>query len=154
MTHLLITILTFSFLFLFPLFSGVHAQNTGGDNPDSFQIVQPKGAGITVKTGTGSSAEGNVGMIMRNVVSLFFAVGAVGVVIYFLWGAVEWIFSGGDKEKVGNARKRITHSLIGLTLLALSFVIINLVGRIVGFNPLSPLQIPGLGEINPVTFSQ
>lgn len=153
MPKLTITFLTLCFLLLAPLFT-VYAQNTSGDNPDSFRIVQPQGAGITVKTGTGSSAEGNVGMIMRNVVSLFFVAGGVGVVIYFLWGAVEWIFSGGDKEKVSNARKRMTHAIIGLVLLALSFVIINLVGKIAGFNPLSPLQIPGLGETNPVTFSQ
>lgn len=127
-------------------------QNVAGPNADSFQIVQPKGAGIEVVTGTGSSAEGNVGKIMRNVVALFFVVGGVGIVIYLLWGAVEWIFSGGDKEKVAGARRRITHAIIGFVLLALSFVIIITVGRIVGFNPLSPLQIPGLGETNPVIF--
>lgn len=89
---------------------------------------------------------GIVGTILRNVLALFFAVGGIGAVIYFIWGAVDWILSGGDKEKVSNARKKMTHAIIGLVLLALSFVILQLVGEVIGFNPLMPIQIRSLGE--------
>jgi hypothetical protein len=40
----------------------------------------------------------------------------------------------------------MTHALIGLALLSLSFVIIAVVGEIVGFSPLKDLQIRGLGD--------
>lgn len=108
----------------------------------TFKIIPPAGAGIAVDPA--SAAGGNVGRILKNVISIFYVIGGIGVIIYVLWGAVEWIFSGGDKERVGNARKKITHALIGLVLLSMSFVIINFVGRVVGFNPLGCLQIPYL----------
>ncbi len=93
-----------------------------------------------------SSAEGSIQTIILNVISLFFAVGGIGVVIYFIWGAVDWIMSGGDKEKVANARKKMANSLIGLLLLSLAFAIIRLVGAIAGFDPLGNMQIRGLGN--------
>ncbi len=104
-----------------------------------------KNSGLGIQA-QGGSAEGIVQTIVKNSILLFFTVGGIGTVIYFLWGAVDWIFSGGDKEKVANARKKMTHALIGLALLALSFVIIRTVGSIVGFDPLGNLQIRGLGN--------
>lgn len=113
-----------------------------------FNLKQPEGFGIKAPFQQGETphSEGLVETILLNVISLFFAVGGIGVVIYFIWGTVDWILSGGDKEKVANARKKMTHALIGLALLSLSFVIINWVGLIVGFNPLGSLQLRGLGE--------
>jgi hypothetical protein len=108
-------------------------------------VAQPDGYGIPA-LGSGASAEGLVQIIVINVVFLFFTVGGIGTVIYFIWGAVDWIMSAGDKEKVSNARKKMTHAIIGLVLLALSFVIIQTVGNIVGFNPFGKLQIRGLGN--------
>lgn len=40
----------------------------------------------------------------------------------------------------------MTHAIIGLVLLSLSYVIINIIGQVVGFNPLGSLQLRGLGE--------
>lgn len=93
-----------------------------------------------------NNSQGIVGTILRNVLILLFTVGGIGTVIYFIWGAVEWIMAGGDKEKVGNARKRMTQALVGLVLLALSFVIVRVVGEIVGFNPLETIQIRSLED--------
>lgn len=112
----------------------------------NFELKQPNGYGIPVRFSSVPYAEGQVETVIVNVISLFFAVGGIGVVIYFVWGAVDWILSGGDKEKVSSARKKMTHAIIGLFLLSLSYVIINLVGSIVGFNPLSNLQLRGLGD--------
>lgn len=112
------------------------------------QVTQQQGWGIQAQ---GASAEGIVQIILLNVISLFFAVGAIGVIVYFIWGAVDWIMSGGDKEKVSNARKKMTNAIIGLFLLALSFAIIRVVGSIAGFDPLGALQLRGLGDGNSPT---
>lgn len=106
-------------------------------------VTQKQGQGIQAQ---GASAEGIVQIILLNVITLFFAVGGIGVVIYFIWGAVDWIMAGGDKEKISNARKKMTNAIIGLILLALSFAIIRTVGSIAGFDPLGNLQIRGLGD--------
>lgn len=121
----------------------------------AFEFNQPPGLGVNVGNvrdpKSGGSVEKLVENIVVNAVSILFAVGGIGVVVYFVWGAVDWIFSGGDKEKVTNARKKMTHAIIGLVLLSLSFVIINIIGEIVGFNPLVNLQLRYLGTKPPGT---
>lgn len=101
-------------------------------------IAQPPGLGVQANT------NGNqlLTQMITTGITIFFVIGGIGVVFMVLWGAVQWIFSGGDKEGISKARGRITHALIGLAVLALSFVIITVVGTIVGFNPLRPFTIP------------
>lgn len=63
--------------------------------------------------------------------------GAVAVLILFIWGAFEWIVSGGDKGKVENARNRITNAVIGLIILVGTFTILGFMGQLFfgdGFN--------------------
>lgn len=135
---LVISIFLITTIFPFP----VNAQ--GG----IFKLNQPEGLGIKAPFQEGNTphAEGLIEKILVNVITIFFAVGGIGVVVYFVWGAVDWILSGGDKEKTANARKKMTHAIIGLVLLSLSFVIINIIGQVAGFNPLGSLQLRGLGE--------
>lgn len=51
---------------------------------------------------------------------------------FFLWGAIKWITSEGDKGKIDAARKTIIYSVIGLILVILSFFIITMVGNVFG----------------------
>ncbi len=51
------------------------------------------------------------------------------LLIYLLWGAMDWIMSGGDKEKLSNAQKKLTNAIIGIILV---FVFIGLWGLITG----------------------
>ena len=48
--------------------------------------------------------------------------------------ALQWIVSGGDKEAVAKARSRLTYAIIGIVLLALSFLILRVIGQITGFS--------------------
>jgi hypothetical protein len=91
------------------------------------------------------NAPTNIQALVNNVIRIFFVVGGVMVVIMLLWGAVEWIMSGGNKEKVAAARGKIINALIGLVILALAFLIANVVGGAIGFNP---FNTPALRNIN------
>lgn len=79
---------------------------------------------------------------------LAFIIAIIAVLIMLVWGAVEWIFSGGNKEAYGKARDRILHALIGLAILAIAFAIVTFFGSFVGINPLGVLVIPN--PSNPV----
>lgn len=57
-------------------------------------------------------------------------IGAVAVLIMFLWGALEWIIAGGDSSKIEKARSRILQSIIGLLILVSSFVIIGFISQL------------------------
>ena len=51
--------------------------------------------------------------------------GALAVLLYFVWGAFEWITAGGDSGKLEKARLRMMHAIIGLMILVSSFVILG-----------------------------
>jgi hypothetical protein len=55
--------------------------------------------------------------------------GALLVIIYFLWGAIGWITAGGDSAKVQKARDRMVQSIIGLVLLVGAFTLIGFISR-------------------------
>ncbi len=71
----------------------------------------------------------------------------IGVIIFFfmlLIGAIKWIASSGDKQKLEDARGTITSALIGLVILLAVFAIIQLVGVFFNVNLLK-LTLPTLG---------
>ena len=49
--------------------------------------------------------------------------GALAVIAYFIWGAIEWITAGSDTKKTEGARQRMTNAIIGLVILVSSFTI-------------------------------
>ncbi|OGD10146.1 hypothetical protein A2397_03830 [Candidatus Amesbacteria bacterium RIFOXYB1_FULL_44_23] len=57
--------------------------------------------------------------------------------IFLLWGGVQWIMAGGDKDSVEKARKKITTALIGLAVVfsvyAFMYIIRTLFGTPAGF---------------------
>lgn len=147
--------LLISILFTLNFFLSLSSVQAQGTDQGRFKFEQPKGFGIqALNPGGANQAEGIVETIVTNVITLMFTVGGLGVIIYFVWGAVDWILAGGDKEKISGARKKMTNAIIGLTLLSLSYVIINIVGEVVGFNPLGYLQIRGLGDPSTPTLNQ
>ena len=65
--------------------------------------------------------------LVSTAINLILVIGTIASFLFLLWGAVQWIFSGGDKEGLEKARKKITTALIGLAILfsvfALGFLI-------------------------------
>ena len=102
---------------------------------DEIQIKKPSSGGIDPNTDTG--------VIISNAVSIIFVVGVIAVLFMLISGAYSWIASGGDKEAVGKARQRIIQALIGLLILAVSFLIAKIAGQVVGIDLLK-LKIPSL----------
>lgn len=84
----------------------------------------------------------SIGDFLTNSLSVAFAVAIVVVLVMLIWGAFEWITSGGDKEAVGKARGRIINALIGLAVLAVAYALARVAGQFLGFNDLSHITIP------------
>lgn len=64
----------------------------------------------------------------------------IGTLIFFFMivvGAIEWISSGGDKQKLESARGRITNAIIGIIVLFASYAIIKVIERFFGISILS-----------------
>lgn len=78
---------------------------------------------------------GSIGIssFFNALIRLIYMLAAVIFVFMLMWGAIEWLMSGGDKEKVGSAQKRLTNAIIGIILLGVTFAILDLIGIFTGF---------------------
>ncbi len=83
-----------------------------------------------LKFGTGSTGLSN---FFSALVNFAFVIASLIFVLLMIWGALEWMLSGGEKEKVEGARNRLTHAFIGLIILATAFAILQLLGQFTGF---------------------
>ncbi len=75
----------------------------------------------------------NLGDFITNVIQLVFVFALIAVLIMLIWGAFEWITSGGDKDAVAKARNRILNALIGLAVLAVAFALFRFSAQFLGF---------------------
>jgi len=80
---------------------------------------------------------------LTNSISMVFALGGLIAFAFLLWGGLEYILAGGDKERTQNATKKITAALVGLVLLLSVFAIIFIVQTLFGINLLE-ITIPSL----------
>lgn len=103
-------------------------------------------AGVRRANGT-INANTSVGSIVTFLVAFIIVLATLAALFFIVLGAFQWITSGGDKTKVDSARNHIIAAVIGLVIIALSFVIINVVISALGLGSLTDLQIPTLQSI-------
>ena len=60
-------------------------------------------------------------------------IAALLLLIYLLWGALDWITSGGEKEKILKAQNKIVNAVIGMIFVIAVFTVFTLInGTILG----------------------
>ena len=108
-------------------------------------ITYAQTIGISRKNKPGNiPLDTSLGSLVVNTLQILYIIGGLGVLVFVVWGAMDWILAGGDKEKLASARKKIMNSIIGLVLLGLSVFIIALIGEITGINILKLNCLPAL----------
>lgn len=83
-----------------------------------------------------------LGDFVTNLLTISFAVALLVVLVMLVWGAFEWITSGGDKDAVAKARNRIINALIGLAVLAVAFALSRVAAQFLGFGDITNIPIP------------
>ncbi len=102
-----------------------------------------------IREGAGNriiSPDTPIGSIISFIVAFIIVLAFLAALMFIVIGAFQWITSGGDKQKVSDARNHIIAAVIGLIVIALSFVIINVVITALGLGSLNNLRIPTLSE--------
>ena len=101
-------------------------------------LINP-GTGF-VNPGSGASgAQSDINKLTSTVVQWFFIIAAILAVIYLIMGGIRWITSKGDKAGVEAARKQIVAAIIGLIVVAVAFLVLNVVFNVLHVNnPLAP----------------
>lgn len=88
---------------------------------------------------------GNIGQVVGKAINFIFIIAALVALGYLIYGALKWIISEGDKSNVETARNQIVAAIIGLVIIALSYLIINVVlGFFLPGVSLQNLQLPSL----------
>ena len=92
-------------------------------------------------SGTGAidatNPEVGFGAYVSGIFSVIMIVAALLVLLYLIWGAIEWITAGGDSGKLGKARDKIIQSIIGIIVLAATFAIFMVVQSLLGIEVIS-----------------
>jgi len=67
----------------------------------------------------------NIPTIIKYVISALLSLVGALFFVMFLWGGVTWLTAGGDADKVKKARTTLTNAVIGLAIVALSYVLVT-----------------------------
>lgn len=80
----------------------------------------------------------------ENTISVTVGVLTISAGIWFIFqifsGAYQWLASGGEKQALQNAQKRIGNGIIGLFVVVVSYTLIAIIGKIIGLDILTPAQ--------------
>jgi len=64
---------------------------------------------------------------IMNVVNVLLGFIGILAIIIILWGGFRWLTSGGNEEKVGEAKKVITAGIIGLIIIFVAYALASFV---------------------------
>lgn len=74
----------------------------------------------------------SLGGLITAFLGVFMTLGILISVVFIAYGAILWITSGGDKTKVDKARKTLIYSVVGVMVIAFSFLVINVITAVIG----------------------
>lgn len=97
----------------------------------------------------GSIINASLENIPQFIIQLIFVIGIIIAIVFLIYGGIKWVLSGGDKTAVEAARNHIVAAIVGLVIIAGSFVIFSLVFQLLGAqNPIlgRALCIPTLKD--------
>lgn len=83
------------------------------------------------------SSDGGFGVWFSNIITVAMTLAVILVFGFLIWGAIEWITSGGDKGKVEGARNKISNAVMGLIVLAAATALFVLVEEFLGIDVLT-----------------
>lgn len=79
----------------------------------------------------------NLGGVVSGLLEITFMLAFFLAFFWLVWGAFQYIFSGGNKENLAKARGRITWAIVGLLLVSIAFLVAQFAVEI-----LQPKQTP------------
>lgn len=59
-------------------------------------------------------------------IKIFMFTAGILMLLYLMWGALDWIVSSGDKEKLTKAQQKIMNAVVGILVLIFVLVIFRL----------------------------
>lgn len=81
-----------------------------------------------INTDIGAQTKGffkitDLGVFIQNLIQVILALGSIIALFYLIWGGIDFITSAGNQEKVKSAKEKINSALIGITILAVVWIL-------------------------------
>lgn len=80
----------------------------------------------------------NLGDFLSGFFNIVLFIAGALMLSWMAWGIFQYIFAGGDKDKLGQAQKRITWAIVGFLLVVASFAVSQYVRQ---FFPAQPVPV-------------
>ena len=82
-------------------------------------------------------------LLLSSAMNILFAVAGIAAFFYLLWGGIQYINAGGDKEGTDKARKKLTAALVGLAIVFSVYALLSIISTLFGVElltlPIKPL---------------
>ena len=88
----------------------------------------------------------NIGDLIGAGIGAAFLISFLLVFVMLVWGGIQWVTSGGDKENTQKARDRITHALMGVAIIAGAWALMKLVEFFFGISILGGFDLPSAAQ--------
>ena len=84
-----------------------------------------------------TDAKADFGRLIGNILSPLMVVALLILLVYLIWGAFEWLTSGGDSAKLQTARNRMLHAIVGILILSSVLALFMFVQYLLGIQVLT-----------------
>src|SRR5690606_23337097 len=103
------------------------AANASKFTPNTVGGALGTGGNVDIQTNFGFS---NLSQAVNTIISVIFFGAALAAFVFIVIGAFQYVTAGDDAAKTEKSRKTITNAVVGLILVALVYVIFQIVIRI------------------------
>lgn len=91
----------------------------------SAALINPSDSPSAITEATGG--EGSIRRLVLKIVNFFLGFLGILAVIMVIYGGVTYVTAAGQDEAIGNAKKIILYSVVGIIVILLSFAIVSTV---------------------------
>lgn len=81
-----------------------------------------------------------LGPLFTRIVGIMIVIATILFLLYFIWGGIRWLTSGGDKAAVAEARNRLSAAFIGLLIVLAGWLVYSLVRYMFGIQVAGPVE--------------
>jgi hypothetical protein len=73
-------------------------------------------------------------ILISNVIGVLTLIAGIYFLIQLITSGYSWMSSGGDKQSVQTAQKKLTSSVLGLFIVVVAFALSGVIGNLLGLN--------------------
>lgn len=86
--------------------------------------------------GLGTSVPGTPGDIINAILPYVFAFAGIGLLVFLMIGGLQMMTAKGDPKAIEGAQAKITSALIGFLIIIVSYVLVQLLTKVLGLGSL------------------